>query len=499
MRRYEDFIHDWDDELDDRVAGLPDEERPRSPSGFTAGDEDVSAVDPFTVYLQQMGSVPMLTRPQELELTARVDRLRRRYRRAALWSAEILARVIEWCERVRAGELQLERTIDEVPSLGLTAGKIRSRLPRHLGRLRRVLAEVREEFRQALRARSDAERARYRRTYQSRLRRAVALAEELSPRTELLDAWTADLQPHAARMSELVRQVSAKSRSATGCAEVTRRRKELRALTLQLQTTPDELTGLLRVIQARRSVYQKARSQLAEANLRLVVSIAKNYRGQGLPFIDLVQEGNRGLMRAVDKFDHRLGWKFGTYATWWIRQGITRALADDSRTVRIPTNQVKVLRAMERVRSELTVRHGVEPTLEEVAATLRVAPEEARILQAAGYRSLVSLDTPLGGEGDDATFQDFLRDRSTPALAEGIDQQVLRERVREALRCLAPRDREVIELRFGLRDGTPMTLAEVAERFGITKERVRQIEARGLEKLRHPDRTVRLAEFAEVA
>jgi RNA polymerase primary sigma factor len=252
------------------------------------------------------------------------------------------------------------------------------------------------------------------------------------------------------------------------------------------------------VLQGRRAAYQEARQQLAEANLRLVVSIAKRYRGRGLSFTDLIQEGNSGLMRAVDKFDHRLGWKFGTYATWWIRQSVTRALADHSRTVRVPINQVSVLRAMDRVRGELMARQGSEPTLEEVAAALDLTPEEARVLAVAGHQP-ASLDGPIAGNDDDNAFQDFLRDPDTPDLAREVDVRLLRERIDEMLRCLSPRYREVIELRFGLKDGRPRSLDEVAQRFGISRERVRQIEARGLEKLRHPERSARLAAFVEVA
>jgi RNA polymerase primary sigma factor len=266
----------------------------------------------------------------------------------------------------------------------------------------------------------------------------------------------------------------------------------------RLQATPGELAALIGVVRARRSAYLRTRAQLAEANLRLVVSIAKRYRGQGLGFADLVQEGNGGLMRAVDKYDHRLGWKFGTYATWWVRQGITRALADHSRTVRVPTNQVKVLRALDRVRGELTARNGVEPSLEEVAAALHVPVADARLLQAEGHQP-TSLDATLGGDADDGSFRDFLTAPAEPEAADGIDRELLRERVGEVLRTLAPRDREVIELRFGLRDGRAWSLGEIAEQYGVTKERVRQIEARGLQKLRHPERAADLAEFADAA
>jgi RNA polymerase primary sigma factor len=492
VNRAEDLFHPWDDE----AAGLAEGEGPFAPPGAPAEGDDTSASDPFGLYLRQMGAIPLLDRRQELELAGRLDRLRRRYRHAALCSATALSRAADTFARVRAGELPLERTIDVVPSLGLNAEQVRRRLPRQLRKLGGLLAEAREEFRQLLRARSAAERARRRRAHRSRLLRAVTAAEALSPRTELLDAWAAELQQQAARVGELARQAAAKRRSAAGRAEAARRGKELRALLLGLQATPDGLAGLLRVLQRRRSAYQEARRQLAEANLRLVVSIAKRYRGQGLSFSDLIQEGNAGLMRAVDKFDHRLGWKFGTYATWWIRQGVTRALADQARTVRVPCHRVSQLRALDRVRGELMARGGSEPALEEVAAALGITPAEARVLEAAAHQP-ASLDGAPGGDPDDGTLQDLLRDPGTPDLAREADLRLLRERLDEVLRCLPPRYREVLELRFGLRDGRPRSLNEVAQALGVTRERVRQIAARGLEKLRHPDRSARLSGFTE--
>jgi RNA polymerase primary sigma factor len=491
MKRFEDLYHPWDDETTNRAGELADhkeelegdleETETLAPVASSEEVEGVPATDPFGLYLQQMGAKRLLSRPQELELTQRLDRLKRRYRHAALCSAPILAQVINTFERIQAGELPLERNIDDVPSLGLTAAAIRKRMPRRVPKLRRLLAQSETEFHQFLRARSAAERLRQRRAYSSLLRRAAALAEELSPRTELLDAWTAELQQQAARMDELAQK-----------------RKELRALLLQLQTTPDWLDSLLRVLERRRAAYLEARRELAEANLRLVVSIAKRYRGQGLSFADMIQEGNGGLMRAVDKFDYRLGWKFGTYATWWIRQGITRALADHSRTVRVPSHQVSVLRALERARGELTAARGMEPTLEEIAAAVGITPAEARALETAG-RQPASLDLSFAGDQEDGSLQDFLNDTTTPDIAREVDLQLLRQRLDEVLRCLAPRDREVIELRFGLKDGRPRSLDEIAQRFGITRERIRQIETRGLAKLRHPERSSRLAGFSVVA
>ena len=248
------------------------------------------------------------------------------------------------------------------------------------------------------------------------------------------------------------------------------------------------------MIRHRQRAYQQARSELAEANLRLVVAIAKRYRGRGLAFADLIQEGNRGLMRAVDKFEHRLGFKFGTYATWWIRQGIQRALADHARTVRVPCHQVSVLAAIDRVRGELFGETGREPTVEEIAKILGTTVEETRSLRAVS-RHPVSIHEPMGDEAE-RDLGEFLGDPSAVNPGTDADQHLLKERIAEVLRSLTPREREVIELRFGLKDGQPRTLDEVAKCYGITRERIRQIEARSLVKLRQPVRSQRLESFA---
>jgi len=328
-----------------------------------------------------------------------------------------------------------------------------------------------------------------------RLRKAVVLADELSPRIDYLDRWTDELRELYRQMVELDPESATYDRSAADRERRTKQVKQLRDLQLEARMTMDDLARLVRVLERRRREYQKARRELAEGNLRLVVSIAKRYRSRGLPFSDLIQEGNRGLMRAVDKYEHRMGFKFGTYATWWIRQGITRALADHARTIRVPCHQVGTLAAVERVRGELSIQQGREPTVEEIAAVLGVTAEETQSLRVVA-RHPVSLHEPLGGEGERA-LEDFLDDPDAINPGKAVDQHLLRERIAEVLRSLTPREREVIELRFGLKDGQPRTLEEVARAYGITRERIRQIEARGLLKLRQPLRSQRLAEFAE--
>jgi RNA polymerase primary sigma factor len=271
----------------------------------------------------------------------------------------------------------------------------------------------------------------------------------------------------------------------------------MKALLSRHLSTADDLAGLAVILKRRRTRYQEVRRELAQANLRLVVSIAKRYRGRGLPFADLIQEGNSGLMRAVDKYDYRLGFKFGTYATWWIRQGVTRALADNARMVRVPCHQAATLSLIEQVRGELTLRLNREPTEEDLAAAMSLSVEELRVFTAV-VRPPVSIHEAYGEEGEDS-WASFLPDDATASPGESADQLLLKERIAEVLRCLPPRDRDVLELRFGLRDGHARTLEEVARVLGVTRERIRQIETRALGKLRSPERSGQLAGFAEVA
>jgi RNA polymerase primary sigma factor len=390
----------------------------------------------------------------------------------------------------------LDPTIDVVTSLNLSRENILARIPHHLRTLRHLIPAAKAEFRAYMRTTSNGGKARLRRQLWRKRRKAQKLVEELSPRTELLEHLTEELQEWVLNTQRLESSIAGCGRSTAERQRQVRLTKELRDATMEAQATREELSGLVGIISIRHARYQRSRRELAEGNLRLVVAIAKRYRGRGLSFADLIQEGNRGLMRAVDKYEHRMGFKFGTYATWWIRQGITRALADNARTVRVPCHQVGTLAAIERVRSELALEHGREPTVEEIAATLGVTPQETRSLRAVS-RHPISLHEPLGGGEGERALGEFLNDPGAGNPGKTADQHLLRERIHEVLRSLTPREREVIELRFGLRDGQPRTLDEVAKTYGITRERIRQIEARGLIKLRHPIRSQRLAGFAE--
>jgi RNA polymerase primary sigma factor len=498
----DDLIGGADEDLSDELEGADDDTalEEDGPAAVTAeeapAEEDYASGpdDALGLYLRQMGAIPLLNRERELSLAQKLEHHRDRFRDASLLCARVLTRVAEKFEQISGGKAPIDPHVDVYSSeeLKLSRAQILSRLEKDLPTLRRLLVQEAEEFAEGVRDEYRGTRSQWRRARFLRLLKCRKLVAELSPRTELLERWVDELSDVADELSHMVRAYAD-----AGCpADRAKRAKALRDATTRALMTPDEVFSLVVVLRKRRASYQRVRRELAEANLRLVVSIAKNYRNRGLPFADLIQEGNRGLMRAVDKYEWRLKYKFGTYATWWIRQGITRALHDHARTVRVPCHQIGMLAKIERKRSEMSAATGRDPTNEELATALGVKTEDTRSLRVVG-RHPVSLHEPVGGEGERA-LEDFLSDHQTPNPGEHVDQGLLRDRINEVLKSLAPREREVIELRFGLKDGTPKTLDEVARQYGITRERIRQIEARGLLKLRQPTRANRLEEFADV-
>jgi RNA polymerase primary sigma factor len=470
---------DADDDADDREP----EREVAVEVDYSTGPDDA-----LGLYLRQMGAIRLLNKSEERTLAERLDRRRTRFRRAALMSAHILGRAKVLFERVRDGNTPIDPVIDVYSDeeMRLSRQQILDRMPHNLKLIDRLLREEARAFADRPGASASAEVKRsWRVSRFRRLRKMMRLMSELSPRSELIERWVDDLCEHATEMARLVRVVAADPTLTPELAEAENK----------VHMTHRELAAAAKLIQKRRKKYQEVRSHLAEANLRLVVSIAKAYRNRGLPFSDLIQEGNRGLMRAVDKYEYRRGFKFGTYATWWIRQGVQRALADHARTVRVPCHQVGLMARIERKRAELATALGREPSIAELSAEMGIDEGEMKSLRYM-IRQPVSIHEPVGGDGERA-LEDFLSDQNVATPGEHADARLLKERIIEVLRSLAPREREVIELRFGLKDGTPKTLDEVARLYGITRERIRQIEARGLLKLRQPVRRDRLEEFAD--
>ena len=421
---------------DEDDTALEEKETARPPAAREAnepaGEDDYSSGpdDALGLYLRQMGAIPLLTRDKELSLAQRLEHHRDRFRAAALLCPRVLGRMLEKFTQIAGGQIPIDPNVDVYSSEDLRLSRIQiiARLARNLSTLRTLLDHESHVFASGIRDEFPGSAAAWKWDRFLRLTKCRKLTLELSPRTELLERWTDELTDLADELSHLV-----VAHAAAGCpADRSKQEKVLREAMNRALMTPEELFALVKVLRKRRRAYQKVRRELAEANLRLVVSIAKNYRNRGLPFSDLIQEGNRGLMRAVDKYEWRLKFKFGTYATWWIRQGITRALHDHARTVRVPCHQIATLAKMERMRSELSAATGREPTSEELAIAIGVKAEDTKSLRIVGKHP-ISLNDPLGGEGERA-LEDFLSDHQTPNPGEHADQRLLKERIHEVCR-----------------------------------------------------------------
>ena len=485
-------IDDADEEEEEEEAAEPEEIELReiAAEGIEASH---GADDALGLYLRQMGAIPLLNRINEIEVAKRLERSRNLFRMSALRCGAILRRAVTMFEKINAGQMALDPNVDIISTSNVRRDQILARLPQHLATLKSLLKKEEDDFYRGLMLDSAAERKTWKRRRIQRIKKMASLMAELSPRTEVIERWVDEFEKKGRALLEAV--VAHDYKEPRTLAARASRNKVLRDWMSPVHLEPEDYPRKMRMVRRLQFTFQNVRRELAEANLRLVVSIAKKYRNRGLPFADLIQEGNRGLMRAVDKYEHKMNFKFGTYATWWIRQGITRALADNARTVRVPCHQIATLSAIERIRNEITVASGREPTIEEISRILGVKTDDTKSLRAVGKHP-ISLHEPVGGDGERA-LEDFLSDRATINPGQHVDQRLLRERIAEVLRSLAPREREVIELRFGLRDGHPRTLDEVAQVYGITRERIRQIEARGLLKLRQPIRSQRLQDFKD--
>ncbi|HBI44402.1 MAG TPA: RNA polymerase sigma factor RpoD [Planctomycetales bacterium] len=475
---------------------LDDESRAELDLSFMDEDDSRRIDDPVRMYLTQMGSIPLLKREQEIALAKKIEVTRKRFRRKVLECDGALQQVVEQLKRVRDGDLPFDRTVKVSLTENLEKDKILQRMPHNLRTLDHLMEQNQEDFAKVLDARTDEEdRRKLRRILRVRRRKAVTLVEELSIRTQKVQPLMKKLEQISVRMDELENQIES-LRADGGCTEdLANFEKELQDY---MRMTLEEASGLrkrVEIVKKRFTEYEQAKRDLSGGNLRLVVSIAKKYRNRGLSFLDLIQEGNTGLMRAVDKYEYRRGYKFSTYATWWIRQAITRAIADQARTIRIPVHMIETMSKLRNVSKKLLQTLGREPTIEETAQEANITVEETRrVLKIS--RHPISLDRPVG-ESEDSYFGDFIEDNTAESPVHAAAGEMLKEKIDQVLKTLTYREREIIKLRYGLGDGYTYTLEEVGRIFKVTRERVRQIEAKAVRKLQHPVRSRQLEGFLD--
>ncbi len=450
--------------------------------------------DPIRMYLSQMCRVALLSREEEVSLAKRIEISRKRFRRNILRSFAALEATVETLTRVHEGELPFDRTIKVSLTERLTKEQISARMPHNLPTLRRLMEQQRVDFRlMASKSALAEEKREAKARFLERRAKMLRLVEELSLRTKRVAPQMEVLEELSKRMDRTQKHLRDLEESGAPATRTEPVRRELKKLMLQTLETPSSLRRRCRELRAQLAEFERVKRDLSSGNLRLVVSIAKKYRNRGMSFLDLIQEGNTGLMRAVDKYEYRRGFKFSTYATWWIRQAITRAIADQARTIRIPVHMIDVLSKLQQTAKRLQHELGRLPTVEETADAAGISLEESQHVMDIG-RTPVSLDRPIG-EGEDCSFGELVEDAHSDNPLKLANNGLLREKIDDLLKTLTYREREIVRLRYGLVDGYCYTLEEVGRIFRVTRERVRQIEAKAVAKLQHPVRSAELVEY----
>jgi len=452
--------------------------------------------DPVRIYLTQMGEIPLLSREEEIRLAKKIEITRKRFRTKLLESDFVLSHCLTILDGVSEGEQPFDRTLHFDSTEEHDREEISKRLIENVKTLNRMLERNKLDFRELERPRVAARRrVGILRQMRTRRQRGVRLLEEVSIRTRKVQHLMMRLSEISDRMDALQKEIERAQKSGKDADRLQRAEQELDQLQWQVVEEPASLQHRVEAVDRRFDEYEDAKRRLSAGNLRLVVSIAKKYRNRGMSFLDLIQEGNTGLMRAVDKYEYKRGYKFSTYATWWIRQAITRSIADQARTIRIPVHMIETMSKLRNVSKTLVQELGREPSIEEIAgrAALSVG-ETRRVLKIS--RHPISLDRPVG-ESEDSYFGDFIEDETAESPISAASQGMLKDKIEAVLNTLTRREREIIKLRYGIGDGYTYTLEEVGRVFNVTRERVRQIEAKAIRKLQHPVRARRLEGFLE--
>jgi RNA polymerase primary sigma factor len=455
--------------------------------------------DPIRTYLTQMGEIPLLARENEISLARKIEVSRMAFRRKMLENDYCARNAVEILQQVRDGVLSFDRTMKISTAENLVRAVIKKRLPQNLHTINALLQINQNLFKKYLQIDGSPDAADQaavilRRITRNR-RRIATLLEELSLRTSRIAPMKDKMHGMAAKMRQLHQVISAGTNQDYNQDDINSMKQELAGLQDLVAETPQQLEKRLNVIDRIFTQYERTKRVLSSANLRLVVSIAKKYRNRGLSFLDLIQEGNTGLMRAVDKYEYRRGYKFSTYATWWIRQAITRAIADHARTIRIPVHMIETMSRLRTASKVLTQRLGREPTVEEIAKEAEMSIDETRRVMKISKHP-ISLDRPIG-DSEDSNFGDFIEDDEVDSPVSTATQSMLKERIDHILKTLSYREREIIKLRYGIGDGYTYTLEEVGRIFKVTRERVRQVEAKAIRKLQHPVRARKLEGFLD--